>query len=317
MSQEIKNCWIVTEGIAGTENQCLGVAEALGIHPEIKRISLNFPWNVLSPYLGHEKSWSFRGDPLIAPWPDLLIASGRKAIGAARYIKKASLGRTYTVLIQDPRIDPNAFDLVAVPQHDPTRGDNVLVTSAAPNRITPERLDTARMDFIQPFDSFEKPIVAVLIGGKSKAYDMPADIMRQLAADLKALSEQYSLAITASRRTGTHNLAILKEELAHSDAWIWDSSGPNPYFAMLAWADFIMVTADSVSMLSEAATTGKPVFMVPLEGGTKRFAKFHAYMTEQGFVRRFDGTLEQYDYKRLDDAALIAARIRKEFAEKR
>src|SRR5262245_41653904 len=124
-------CWIVTEGLAGTENQCLGVAEALGIMPEIKRIRLRQPWKSFSPFLGFEQNMTF-SPPLQPPWPDLLLASGRKSIAASRYIKKASGGRTFTVQIQDPRISPSYFDLVAVPEHDPARGENVIVTAASP-----------------------------------------------------------------------------------------------------------------------------------------------------------------------------------------
>ncbi len=304
------SCWIVTEGIAGTENQCLGVAESLGLTPDIKRIGMRQPWKTLSPYLPFECAFTFTGDTLAAPWPDLVIASGRKAIGAARYIKKQSSGKTMTVLIQDPRISPRGFDLVAVPAHDPTRGDNVIVTNAAPNRITAQKLDTARQSYIKPFDDFEKPIISVLIGGNSKAYKMPPFVMHKLAQDLKLLTQNYNLAITASRRTGDENLTILTEALKGTDAWIWDGSGENPYFALLAWANFILVTADSVSMISEAATAGKPVYMIPLKGGTKRFDKFHNGLLSKGIIRTFDGAVEPYEYAALDDATLIAAKIR-------
>src|SRR5262245_61933506 len=103
-------CWVVGEGIAGTENQCLGVAEALGVAAEVKRVALRQPWKALSPYLGFECGCSFEPQ-LEGPWPDIVIAGGRKAIAAARYIKKASGGKTYTVLLQDPRISTKAFDL--------------------------------------------------------------------------------------------------------------------------------------------------------------------------------------------------------------
>lgn len=92
------SCWIVTEGMAGTENQCLGVAEALGIEADVRRISLRQPWRILSPYLGLEFGASFV-PTLTPPWPDLLIASGRKSIAASRYIKRASRGKTFTVQI--------------------------------------------------------------------------------------------------------------------------------------------------------------------------------------------------------------------------
>lgn len=305
-------CWIVTEGIAGTENQCLGVAEALGVMPEIKRINLRQPWKSLSPYLGFESPATFTGDRLETPWPDLVLASGRKSIAAARYIKKASGGKSFVVQIQDPRVSSKQFDLVAVPAHDPSRGDNVIVTTAAPNRIQNQRLDDARKEFAPTLSKLPEPRVTVLIGGNSKAYQMTQDITSKLAKQLRTLADQgHGLMVTASRRTGTENEKILKEALDHKNIYYWDGSGDNPYFGFLAWADFILVTADSVSMLSEAATTGKPVYMVPLEGGTKRFQAFHDNLLERGIIRRFEDKLTSYDYTSLDDAGLIAKEIQK------
>lgn len=305
------SCWIVTEGMAGTENQCLGVADALGLAPVVKRIGLREPWRSLSPWLGFETAASFSGDTLAPPWPDLLLASGRKAIAAARYVKKASGGRTFTAFIQDPRIDPGQFDLVSVPHHDPTRGPNVIVTTAAPNRITAARLADAKNIWAPVFEAMRAPRVAVLIGGNSKAYKMPPAVMQTLADRLRGLDRDYSLMITASRRTGAENEAILRHALDGTRAWLWDGNGDNPYFGMLAWADYIIVTADSVSMLSEAATTGKPVFIAPLEGGTARFRRFHDHLLQHGFAQMFDGTLNDRQGPALDDAGLVAAEIRR------
>jgi len=300
-------CWIVTEGIAGTENQCLGVAEALGIVPEVKRIELRQPWKSLSPYLGLEQNWSF-SPALTRPWPDLLIASGRKSIAASRYIKKASCGKTFTVQIQDPRISPKQFDLVAVPAHDPTRGENVVVTTSAPNRVSAEKLEAAKKEF-SAFQALPSPRIAVLIGGNSKAYKMDAIAIRKLVIQLSHLDG--SLMISASRRTGEEGRKILHETFDDTDHFLWDSEGPNPYFGLLAWADFILVTADSASMLSEACTTGKPVYMIPLEGGHPRIDKLHENLRQSGCLRDFDGNLENWSYEPLNDAASIAQEIRK------
>lgn len=309
------SCWVVTEGLAGTENQCLGIAEALGVTPVVKRIALRQPWQTLSPFLGNETERTFSplGDPLRAPWPDLVLASGRKAVAAARYIKRKSHGRSFTVFIQDPRVSPSQFDLVAVPSHDRLRGPNVIVTTATPNRITSERIDTARDDFSEQFEDMPSPRVAVLIGGSSSAYRMTADITRTLVAQLKALmaEENASLMITTSRRTGETNEAIIDEALVDTPAWIWDQESENPYFGFLAWADTILVTADSASMISEAASTGKPVYMIPLEGGSPKMGKFHQNLIDRGILRVFNGTLEHWDYTPLNDAAFVADEIRK------
>jgi len=290
--------------MAGTENQCLAVAEALGVAFNVKRITLRQPWKAMSPYLGFEQSWSF-SPSLPPPWPDLLIASGRKSIAVSRYIKRMSGGRTFTVQIQDPRIAPKHFDIVAIPHHDPTRADNVIVTDAAPNRVTNERLLAAAQDFSELAD-LPSPRIAVLIGGSSKAYTMSANVTRKLAEQLKALDG--SLMITSSRRTGTENEVILRSALSY--AFIWDGTGDNPYFAMLAQADFILVTADSTSMISDACSTGKPVYMIPLEGGHPRIDRLHKHLIDKGVLRVFDGNLEAYDYEPLKDAHIIAEAIK-------
>lgn len=309
------SCWIVTEGMAGTENQCLGVATALGVLPVVKRIGLRQPWKTFSPYLKSERDWSFTGDALAPPWPDLLLASGRKAVAASRYIKKRSGGKTFTVQIQDPRVSPTQFDLLAVPAHDPARGENVIVTAAAPNRITPDSLADARADFSPLLSPLPAPRIAVLIGGNSRSHKMSEAAARKLAEDLKALANcGHSLMVTASRRTGPQNEKILKDALTGPGIYYWDGTGPNPYLGFLAFADYILVTADSVSMLSEAATTGKPVYMIDLDGGSRRLDAFHANLLERGIIRRFKGTLEPYAYDRLNDSELVAGEIRKRMA---
>ena len=301
------NCWIITEGIAGTENQCIGIAEALGVAYEIKRIKLRQPWKSLSPFLGFETAGSFV-PKLQGPWPDLLIAGGRKAIAAARFIKKASNGKTFTVFVQDPRINTKHFDLVIAPEHDPARGENVFVTAASPNRITNQKLQNAKEKF-PAFAEMKSPRVAVLIGGDSKAHTLTTDIMQRLASQLKGVNG--GLMVTTSRRTGKANEKILKNALSGSGAFIWDGSGKNPYFAMLGYADHIIVTSDSVSMLSEASTTGKPVYMVKLEGGSPRLDKFHKNLTDKGITRLFEGKLQDWAYTPLQDAQKAAEEIKK------
>jgi len=301
-------CWIITEGMAGTENQCLGVAEKLGLTPKIKRVQLREPWKTLSPYLGFEQNWTFESE-LSPPWPDILLTSGRKSIAASRYVKKMSGGKTFTVQIQDPRVDPGQFDLVAVPAHDPTRGSNVIVTDASPNRLTQDKLDEGRERFKELFQPLPEPRIAVLIGGNSKAYTLTPNVMGQIVHSLQSI--QGSLIITASRRTGSENIDILQKGIQGLNAYLWNGHGENPYFGMLAWADYIMVTADSTSMISEAASTGKPVYILPLEGGNKRFEKFHNHLIDKGVARILDGMLEKWTYTPLQDADMIADEIKK------
>ena len=301
------SCWIVTEGMAGTENQCLGITDSLGLTPKVIRCNLRQPWKTLSPWLGFEKSFTF--EPSLAPpWPDLLITSGRKAVAASRYIKKQSGGKTFTLHVQDPRVNPAHFDLVAVPHHDPTRGKNVIVTDVAPNKITKEKLKQAKDQFPQ-FSDIPSPKVAVLIGGKSKAYDMTPAVVEKLISDLKTLQKEQnaSLLITASRRTGEENMALLKKSFPNdANTYFWDGEGENPYIAFLSYADSILVTADSVSMVSDALATGKPTYIIEMEGGARRIDLFHQHILEKDYVKTFSGTLEPYSYQAVNEAQKIA-----------
>lgn len=303
--------WVLVEkGLTGTENQCLGVCEALGVVPIIKRISLKNPWKTLSPYLNLGIQYGYVGDRLQAPWPDVLIAGGRKAIGLALWVKSQN-PKTFTVCLQDPRVRRGAFDLIAAPAHDPARGRNVFKTVAAPNRISKARLDKGRAIWADRFAHLPSPRVAVLIGGNSKVHALDATIAGGLGENLRKLAAGGAgLMVTASRRTGPENLGILQSWLKDTGAYIWNGQGDNPYDGFLALADYILVTEDSVSMMSEAASTGKPVYRIDLAGGSKRFDAFHRLLIDKKIVRVFDGRLDTWSYEPLNDAADIANVIR-------
>jgi len=307
------SCWIVTEGMAGTENQCLGITDALGLEPIVKRIKLRSPWKELSPYLrlGNKFAVSPEGDQISAPWPDLLIASGRKSIAVSLAIKKASKGKTFTVQIQDPRVSSKLFDLVVVPKHDPTRGENVLVTDLALHRVTQQITLQESIKFRHKLSKLPSPRIAALIGGNSKVHELTPGIMGDVAELLENLSKKYGagLMVTASRRTGEDNEAILRARLKGLPVEFWDGTGDNPYFAYLGMADSIIVTCDSVTMVSEAISTGKPVYVVDLEGGSPRFQKFYETLMEKGYTREFKGELENWTYTPPNDTLKVAQEI--------
>jgi uncharacterized protein len=300
------SCWVVTEGIAGTENQCIGVAEALGAKPVIKRISLREPWKSFSPYLGLEQWWTFQ--PMIfPPWPDIVIAGGRKSIAVSRYIKRVSDGATLTVQLQDPRIPADNFDLVAVPAHDALRGENVIVTQASPNRITENRLKREAIRFKDLFKALPYPRSAILIGGNSNTHKMDENNLEAIIKTLQSL--EGGLMITVSRRTPDKYRQKLQKALKGKHIYFWDGKGDNPYFGMLGTADYIFVTNDSASMISEAATTGKPVYILPLKGSSPKFEDFYNRLERHGVIRPYDGKLEKWDYPKLEDAQKVANAI--------
>ena len=309
-----KSCWILTEGMAGTENQCLGLAEALGLEPEVKRIALRAPWRWL-PVASLPWPLAAQGkgaDPLRPPWPDLLISAGRKSVAPALAIKAKAKGRTFTVHLLNPYGRRLRFDLVAVPRHDRMHGKNVVVTEGALNRITPERLRSAFESHGERLGRMQKPLLAVLLGGASKRFRFTERAAEELGVLLRAVAAETggSLLITPSRRTEAWIMVKLRAELEGLPAEIWDGTGDNPYFAYLAAADGIVVTNDSISMASEAATTGKPVFVFALEGRTRKFLDFHENLRAKGITRPFDGTFASWVYEPLDDTARVAAAVR-------
>lgn len=308
-----KSCWVITEGIAGTENQCIGLAESLGLKPVIKRIKLNWLWRILTPYvrLCHQWAVSNNGDSISPPYPDIVIASGRKSIPAALHIKNQN-PETFLVQIQDPRCNPALFDMVIVPEHDPTRGKNVITTIGSLNKVTQDKLDSASKQFEFLLSSTKKPRLAVLIGGNSKTHNLTRENTDKLCEQLITLSQDYGLMITASRRTGEENGALLKEKLSgKNNIYFWNGQGENPYFAFLGLADAILVTADSVSMISEALTTGKPTYIIPMEENRhgSRVNKFHQIIFEGGFARPFEGNIEIWEKKKLNETKRIAKMI--------
>jgi mitochondrial fission protein ELM1 len=167
--------------------------------------------------------------------------------------------------------------------------------------------------FLPRLSHLKSPRVAVLIGGSNAVYQLTPQEMKPLAAQLAELTKTVgvSLMITPSRRTGKENLTILQEALQGTPSYIWNGHGDNPYYAMLGLADYILVTCDSVNMVSEACTTGKPVYVIELPGGSDKFRRFHQAMRDDGLTRPFKGKLEQWTYTPLDDVQMVAARIKR------
>ena len=308
-----RTVWVLSDGKPGMENQCLGLAEALMVlgagAPVVKRISPRFPWSALPPQLWIAPLSGLDGDPVAPPWPDILIATGRQTVAPALAIKMASGGKTFCIQIQNPVMGRDRFDLLAIPRHDRIEGANVVVTDGALHRVTPGKL-AAEADKFQPMlADLPRPLVAVLIGGSNGQYRMTEAVTRKLAADLGALCDRHGagLAVTASRRTGEANAAILRDVLAARGAYVWDGTGDNPYFGLLGLADAIVVTTDSVSMVSEACATGKPVYVVELDGGSAKFARFHDNLRKAGITRAFDGALDTWTAAPMNDTARVAA----------
>lgn len=293
------------------ENQCLGLAEALGLHCQLKRVRRpRLPINYLPPrFWPTSLAMISKGSEC---WPDVLISSGRGSVAPALAVRRAAGGSTFTVHIQTPYVRPSNFDFVVIPQHDTLRGHNVLVTKTALHRVTQERLTEAAETFKNLFSELPRPLIAVLVGGSNKRQNCSPEVVHQLADRLIAAARDSGggLAVTPSRRTGQKNEEILRERLRAVPLFFWDGSKDNPYMGLLALADAIVVTSDSVSMVSEACATGKPVHVFNIGGEYKKLTQFHLTLQNDGITRPFTGTVNRWSYTPLRETERIANIVR-------
>ena len=304
--------WILHDGKVGLRNQVMGVAEAVGLDFAEKRLETRYPWKMLPPALWFNARHApgRGGDRLLPPWPKLVISAGGRSAAPALAVREAAEGKCLVVQIQDPKIAPKHFDLMLIPEHDKIRAPNIMVTRGAVHRVTPAKLAEAARTWGPRLAHLPHPRVAVLIGG-SGAYQLTPDRMTDLANQLAALAEAGAgLMVTPSRRTDPAAERILRAVLSGQPVDVWDGIGENPYFGYLGLADHVLATADSVSMITEASATGKPVHILELPGGSAKFERFHEAMQEAGVIRPFTGTLDDWRYPLRDDTAASGQKIR-------
>ena len=305
--------WVLHDGKAGMRSQALGLAEATGFHLVEKPLDIRPPWSVLPPelWLLPRYAVSRCKAQLAPPWPDLVIGCGRNTVLPALAIRRASGRRSFLTQVQDPHLQRSEFDLLIVPEHDRLRGPRVIVSRGAMHLVTPARLAAERRRFPK-LTAMPRPILAVLLGGSNKSYRLTLHRVGEIADTIAAVVRERggSALVTPSRRTGKDGLKLMQDRLAGLPVAISDGTGDNPYFAYLGLADAFMVTADSVSMISEAAATGKPVHILELDGGNAKFARFHQLMQQAGIIRPFSGRIESWSYPIPDDTARAGAALR-------
>jgi mitochondrial fission protein ELM1 len=301
---------ILSEAYAGLQAQALGLAEAAGLAPRLAVLTPVPPWCWMAP--------RFWPAPLAAtglpPPPEpLLIGCGGVAAAVGAALRRRTRNRERLVVqVQNPRMDLRRFDLVVANRHDAIAGPNVIVTRTALHRATAARLAAARAEWTPRLAHLPRPLVAVLVGGSNGRFRLEAAEAAALAAALAGMMRQdgAGVALTPSRRTAPAAVAALRTTLQPLGGWIWDGAGDNPYYGLLAVADAIVATIDSVSMISEAVATAAPVLVADLPGRSRRIARFMAGLQGDGRVRRFTGRLEMWHTHPLDDTQAAADEMR-------
>ncbi len=281
----------MSDGRAGNAAMAEGLAHALAqeIKGDWKAAPVPVPralsalppkiWSVLP-------AWMTLGQ-VVLPDADIVIGAGRRVAPLVEALERT--GRARGVQVLDSGISPARFAAVVAPEHDGLTGPNVIATLGSVHRITPDWLAAGRRDWQETFAPLPSPRIAVLLGGATKRRKVAPERIETLAVQLAALGG--SLLITASRRTGEDNIARLRTALPQ--AWFWDGSGPNPYAGMLAWADAVIVSDDSVNMMSEAASCLAPLGVWPLLQESGKIATFRDALYAAGVAEAFTGRLPE------------------------
>ena len=313
--------WVLASGKIGHEVHCLGIARELGLEPRVKPVRPRRLFEFLSPFgpVDPRDSAHRSGSLLAPPFPDLVFAAGRATIPYLRHLRRASGGKVFTICLQDPRTGPGTADVIWVPEHDRLRGANVLTTLTSPHPLRPHVLAAARRDPDPRIAGLPHPRVAMVLGGPSAHYrfdDTDTAALARIAGDLARAG--HAVMVTPSRRTPPIVLAAIREALVEagalpSRAFVWDGAGANPYAQILANAEAIVVTGDSVNMVGEALATGAPVHVYEPTGGHAKVLGFVDKLVKEGYVRRWSGNIESWTYDPLDATTLIATEIARRY----
>ncbi|MEO9077929.1 MAG: mitochondrial fission ELM1 family protein [Rhodanobacter sp.] len=283
-------CWVITDSAAGNQRQALALAEHLGMPSRHLLLEPRAPWSWLAPRLilggrmalpAAQRAW------FAPPWPTVAIGCGRAAALFTRMLRPLSRGHCHTVQILDPRLDPGLWDTVIAPRHDGLDGSNVLRPLGSLNPVDHEWLADGR-DACPQFDELPQPRVGVLLGGTRHGITLDTRYAGELAKRLldRQREEGGSLLVLTSRRTPAVLIETLRPALKGIPGLLWagQDDGPNPYPGVLGWADRLVVTPDSVNMLSEACAVGCPVQTFVNAPLPPKLLRFHAALREAGLL---------------------------------
>jgi mitochondrial fission protein ELM1 len=287
-------CWVLTTGETGHRSQAMGLAEAVGLPIVEKRIGLGAPWSWLPggalpiplSAIGSKEG------PLEPPWPRLTVSCGHRTIGPALAVKRRSGRTAMAVHLMNPELARSRFDLVVAMEHDALSGPNVIAVRTALHGVTRERLVAEGNAWHGKLAAEGAPILGILIGGDTGRARLTATVVERLVGIIRAAHAGHGFiaAATPSRRTDEATKRML-ESIFEREALgtIWSGSGENPYLGILALSRRLVVTGDSVSMVSEALATGRPVHVLPLEHQGHRHEMFLRRLADGRLVSLIEG----------------------------
>jgi len=302
---------LLTEGYHGMISQVEGLAKALNADFQHRIVRLNWLWNYIPPKLSPVSRLILKDGQYITENEkfDLVVSCGRKSVIPSIFIKKKNK-KIFTIHIQNPKVRFNNFDLIVAPEHDELKGENIITSKGAIHYITRLEIEKARSYLLDKIQN--EKIVSLILGGPNKYYNFSNEELTNIFREIKSsfISQGYKAIIIPSMRTPKRIIDLAINEFL-TDGFVVNSVDKQAYLSSLAIANNIVVTCDSTSMISEAATSGKPIFVAHMQPkrNNYRFKRFYKLFRELGVIKNLGEKVENWTYNSFNEAERIAAII--------
>ena len=307
---------LLTEGMHGMISQVEGMAKALGAEYSHKIVRLSFPWILIPPKFTPISEIVLKDRNYITEeeTPDLIISCGRKSVIPSILLKRKN-PKIFTIHIQDPKVSLKNFDAIVAPEHDDLKGDNIYSSKGAIHYITEIEINKARQYLVDKIKS--EKIVSLILGGPNKYYSFNSDQIINIFNQIKSIfiSEGYKVIIIPSMRTPKETIDLAIKEMG-SYGYVENKVDKQAYLSAYALANYVIVTCDSTSMISEAATSGKPIFVAQMKAkkNNYRFKRFFKLFKQMGITKDLGEKVETWTYNKHNEAQRIALELKNKIA---
>jgi len=298
---------LLTEGMHGMISQVEGLAKALDIDFTHHKVELNHLWKFIPPNLSPVSQNVFK--KIDHDDFDVIISCGRKSVIPSIHLKNTANKKVFNIHIQDPKVDLNNFDFIVAPEHDAIQGQNVISTKGAIHYLTENEISENK-DYLNSFiKKDDRKIWTLILGGPTKYYDYSTKNMKHIFTSLYKLLKKhdFQLVVVPSMRTPINTIHYAREFFGDNHTIIMDVD-KKAYLSALALSENIIVTCDSSSMISEAALTGKPIYIASIlpRKNDKRFQSFRNLFRELNITRNLGEEVENWTYEKLDETNRVA-----------
>ena len=306
---------LLTAGMHGMISQVEGLAKALDLDFIHEKIELNRFWKLFPPKVTPIQDFVFKND--IKGQFDIVISCGRKSVIPSIYLKKKLKNKILNIHIQEPKVSLKNFDFIVAPEHDALMGTNVLTSKGAIHYLTNIEIDKSESYLRGKTDS-KKNIVSLIVGGPTKHYNYESKIVDEIFKKIENnfINNNYQLIVIPSMRTPQRIIDKAKNFFGNKQIII-PNVDKKAYLSALKISDYIIVTCDSTSMISEAAITGKPIYVaqMPAVKNDIRFKSFFNLFESLNIIKPLNDSVEKWNYTKLDETNKIADQIREKIKQ--